>query len=234
MMVSGCKTVFDDTRGDAIVRTAGIIVVLPLVPILAAIYLTAPVKNSVKESYTYSIEEFVQDNPCIQPYKAKREDIDNFVFVISDPVTCRAAPKTPIHFNEGRIYYFKADKEQERPTYEITGAAYTCAATQKINSQTLSCYPLQTFEIRNLEDPKSPSDIIFTKAGNTLSYDNTIEWPRLYKYSKKCAKPMFEAGTLPNEDILVGLFNDEYGKKTFSGQACNFRMIRKIPRSSLK
>ncbi|MCE2965028.1 MAG: hypothetical protein LW855_04490, partial [Alphaproteobacteria bacterium] len=112
----------------------------------------------------------------------------------------------------------------------ITGMTYTCTTPPNKNAKTMACAPLDRFEI-------SKSGYL---GGASLSFvkpdgkgDLSYEWPIFFKYNRSCEKPIFSAKIRPGEDFLVGLSSAEYRGNTLA-RACNLRLIRKIPRSSLQ
>jgi hypothetical protein len=233
-LLSSCKIV-----EDAYDNPKSIPVLIAILP-LYIVYQGIVGISVVDDALTLETKDFVKEaGGCLTPYDASLKDITDHVFVISDPVRC-VDKDSPIRFDDNNIYYLGKDASLKEELYvpaQIRGTAYQCQRLSVQGVHRFSCKTIREYTIDKIGKNYYSASIFNLK---TLEFNPAVHWhqsdtssPRLelYSYKKECKQPLIKLPTSTQEEILFGMFDDRYYSLT--GRACNFRLIRKIPRATV-
>ncbi|MFN7902337.1 MAG: hypothetical protein ACK5O1_05875 [Holosporales bacterium] len=233
-LLSSCELIENGKKNPESIPV--LIAILPLYIVYQGI-VGISVADDALTPYT---KDFVKEaGGCLTPYDASIKDITDNVFVISDPVRC-VDKNSDIRFNDNDIYYLGKDAYIKEETYlpaQIKGTAYQCQRLNIQNSHRFSCKTIREYTIDKMGKNYYPTSMFNLK---TLEFNPAVHWrqsdtssPRLelYSYKKECKQPLIKLPASTQEEILFGMFDDRY--YSITGRACNFRLIRKIPRAAV-
>lgn len=229
-LLSSCEVVkeaYDNPKSIPV-----LIAILPLYVIYQGIFGVAAFNDAI----TLHTEDFVKEaGECLTPYDATMQNITDSVFVISDPVRC-VDKDSSIHFTDNNVYYLGKDailKEDSFSLKVINGTAYQCQPVGSQTSHQFSCKINREYIIEQ-NRKNYPASFRLKDMQHTPAWhrDASFPWLELYSYKKECKQPLIKLPASTQEEILFGMFDDS-AYPVSSGRACNFLLIRKIPRAAV-